>query len=70
MKSFLLGCALLTFLAVTCLVRAGHPFICADSYSGKVCVVSADGTTTIRTCGLKEVWACNTNRLFHLPPWT
>ena len=43
MKSFLFGCALLTFLAVTSPARAGHPFICADSYAGKVCVVSADG---------------------------
>jgi len=24
-------------------VRAGHPFLCTDSYAGKVCVVSADG---------------------------
>jgi hypothetical protein len=43
MKSLLLGRALLTFLAVTSPAWAGHPFICADSYSGKVCVVSADG---------------------------
>jgi outer membrane protein assembly factor BamB len=43
MKSSLLRPALLTFLAASSLARAGHPFICADSYAGKVCVVSADG---------------------------
>jgi hypothetical protein len=30
-------------LATTLSVRAQHPFICADSYAGKVAVVSADG---------------------------
>jgi outer membrane protein assembly factor BamB len=43
MKSFLLRCALLTLLSVTSAARAAHQFICTDSYTGKVCVVSADG---------------------------
>jgi hypothetical protein len=42
MKSFLLSCALLTFLSVTSAARAGHQFICTDSYAGKVCVVSTN----------------------------
>lgn len=43
MNPFLARCALLTLLAVTFPARAAHPFICTDSYAGKVCVVSADG---------------------------
>ena len=36
----LLTCA---FLAAALTARAGHPFLCTDSYAGKVCVVSAAG---------------------------
>jgi hypothetical protein len=43
MKSFLLRCALLTFLAATFKAQAAHQFIRTDSYADKVCVVSADG---------------------------
>jgi hypothetical protein len=32
-----------TGLALTLTARAGHPFLCADSYADKVCVVAADG---------------------------
>ena len=43
MKSFLLHCAVLTSLAISSPARADHPFLCADAYAGKVCVVSAEG---------------------------
>ncbi len=31
------------FLTAALTARAGHPFLCTDSYGGKVCVVSVDG---------------------------
>ena len=43
MKQFLLRCAWPALFAVTPLARAGHPFLCTDSYAGKVCVVSDGG---------------------------
>ena len=43
MKVPLLRYALLGLLFVIRLARADHPFLCTDSYGGKVCVVSADG---------------------------
>jgi Mala s 1-like protein len=39
-QTLFLGGAL---VLVTFAVRAGHPFLCTDSYGGKVCVVSAEG---------------------------
>src|SRR5262245_34210912 len=39
-RTFLLGCI---GIAVTMTARAEHPFLCTDSYAGKVCVVSREG---------------------------
>src|SRR4051812_38548914 len=43
MKPLLLCATLLALLFVSLPARADHPFLCTDSYAGKVCVVSADG---------------------------
>jgi len=43
MKSFLPCGALLAWLGAASSTFAAHPFICTDSYAGKVCVVSAEG---------------------------
>jgi hypothetical protein len=36
--------ALALFFALPLLLQAAHPFLCTDSYAGKVAVVAADGT--------------------------